>query len=57
MSITEIFNNIKKFFNEKPVEVYIMWSILIITVLVLIVAVYDKLLYYDQTHSYIQYYL
>jgi hypothetical protein len=57
MSITSIFNNIKKFINEKPVEIYIMWGILIITVLIIILAIYNRLTCYDPTHSYIQYYL
>lgn len=50
-------NEIKKFFIENPIELYILWIITIITVLTVLLSAFNCSSYYDQKYKYIQYHL
>jgi hypothetical protein len=46
--------NLFQIIHDYPLEIYLMWGILVITVLLLINRVYGRLTYYSETYQFIK---
>jgi hypothetical protein len=46
-----------EYVSTNPVEIYIMWGILIIFIIMVIIYIYSKATCYDESFNYIQYYM
>ncbi|ATZ80431.1 hypothetical protein BMW23_0377 [Bodo saltans virus] len=57
IDINKYYNDTIKYIFDNPVEIYIMWGILIIFIIMIIIYVYSKATCYDESFKYIQYYL
>ena len=55
--VKECKNGIKYYIDQYPIDVYIMWFILIVTILIIFLKIFYISTSYNETYDYIQHYI